>query len=361
MTSPRPRPALESIPAYKGGRPPTPGGGQASYKLSSNENPYPPLPSVVARVAESAEALNRYPDMGAAVLHEAIATRLDVDVARVASGTGSVAVLYHLLQAMCERSDEVVYAWRSFEAYPIAVGLTGARGVQVPLEADGRHDLEAMQAAVTEATKVLIVCTPNNPTGPVVHRGELTRLIESVPDHVVVVVDEAYGEFVTDPDSVDGLELARGRGNVVVLRTFSKAYGLAGLRIGYAVAPPPLAEAIRKCALPFGVSQLAQVAAVASLEAETELLERVALLVAERERIVQALAELVQWPVPQAQGNFVWLPLGDDAAPFAAACDAAGVSVRPFAGDGVRVTVGEPEANNRFLEVAAAQAAGHQP
>lgn len=353
--SPEVRAALDSIPAYKAGRPPA-AGAQTSYKLSSNENPYPPLPSVVEQVTAAAASLNRYPDMGVATLHAAIAGKLGVDVAQVATGAGSVAVLYHLLQALCSEGDEVVYAWRSFEAYPIAVGLTGARSVQVPLGAGARHDLRAMAAAVTESTKAVVVCTPNNPTGPVVHRDELVRLLEQVPPHIVVVIDEAYREFVTDSDSVDGLELALGRNNVVVLRTFSKAYGLAGLRIGYAVAPIRLAEAIRKCALPFGVSQLAQVAAAASLDAEAELLERVDALVTERGRVVAALREQ-GWDVPSAQGNFVWLPLGDQALTFAEACDAAGVSVRPFAGDGVRVSVGEPEANAIFLSVASAFAA----
>jgi histidinol-phosphate aminotransferase len=350
MTSPRLRSALDSIPAYKAGLPPA-GDGARTYKLSSNENPYPPLPSVVEKVAAATQTLNRYPDMGVSALHAALAEKLGVDVARLATGTGSVAVLYHLLQAACSEGDEVVYAWRSFEAYPIAVGLTGARDVQVPLTRQARHDLAAMRDAVTAATKVVLVCTPNNPTGPAAHRDELLELIEGVPPHVIVAIDEAYGEFVRDPDSVDALELAAGRENVVVLRTFSKAYGLAGLRVGYAVAPPPIAEGIRKCALPFGVSHVAQVAAVASLEAEDELLQRVDALVVERRRVVRALRDQ-GWSVPEAEGNFVWLPLGADSAEFAARCDGRGVSVRPFQGDGVRVTIGEVEANDLFLSVA---------
>jgi histidinol-phosphate aminotransferase len=350
MTSPRLRSALDSIPAYKAGRSPA-GDALTAYKLSSNENPYPPLPSVVERVASAALSLNRYPDMGVSLLQAALAEKLGVDASRLATGTGSVAVLYHLLQAVCSEGDEVVYAWRSFEAYPIAVGLTGARGVQVPLTPDARHDLPAMRKAVTAATKVVLVCTPNNPTGPAVHGDELLELIDGVPPEVIVVIDEAYGEFVRDPDSVDGLKLAEGRDNVVVLRTFSKAYGLAGLRVGYAVAPAPIAEGIRKCSLPFGVSSVAQVAAVASLEAEAELLQRVEALVVERQRVVGALQHQ-GWSVPAAEGNFVWLPLGDEAVDFAARCDERGVSVRPFQGDGVRVSVGEAAANDLFLSVA---------
>ncbi|MBA2558944.1 MAG: histidinol-phosphate transaminase, partial [Propionibacteriales bacterium] len=267
MTSPRLRPALDSIPAYKAGKPPATSA-QRSYKLSSNENPYPPLPGVVDTVTSAAQSLNRYPDMAAGALHSALADKLGVDVGMLATGAGSVAVLYHLLQAACSDGDEVVYAWRSFEAYPIAVRVTGARDVQVGLTPDARHDLSAMRDAVTAATKVVIVCTPNNPTGPVAHRDELLDLLDGVPPDVIVVIDEAYREFVADPDAIDGLEAAAGRDNVVVLRTFSKAYGLAGLRVGYAVAPPPIADAIRKCALPFGVSHVAQAAAIASLEAE---------------------------------------------------------------------------------------------
>ncbi|MGI8888364.1 MAG: histidinol-phosphate transaminase [Nocardioidaceae bacterium] len=351
MTSPFFRPMLDKIPAYKPGKPPAGGTSQPSYKLSSNENPYPPLPGVVDRALAAVRSVNRYPDMGVAELHAALAHRLGVEVSQIASGTGSVAVLYHLLQAACSEGDEVVYAWRSFEAYPIAVGLTGATSVTVPLDAEARHDLPRMFAAITDATKVIIICSPNNPTGPSVHRDELVGLLDAVPADVLVVLDEAYHEFVSDPETVDGWELARARDNVVVLRTFSKAYGLAGLRVGYAVGPAPVAEAIRKCALPFGVSSVAQATAVASLEAEAELLERVDALVAERDKLAAALRQL-GWTIPAAQGNFVWFPVGDDAGDFAAACEAVGISVRPFAGDGVRATVGEPEANALLLEVA---------
>jgi histidinol-phosphate aminotransferase len=353
MSAPRPRPALDSIPAYKAGKPPIAGSAAPSvtYKLSSNENPYPPLPGVLEAAAVAAATLNRYPDMAASALHAAIADRCGVDVGQIATGAGSVAVLYNMLQALCREDDEVVYAWRSFEAYPIAVGLTGARAVQVPLDARARHDLPAMLAAIGDATKAVMVCTPNNPTGPAVHADELREFVDAVPPHVVIAIDEAYREFVRDQQTLDGLEIASGRDNVVVLRTFSKAYGLAGLRVGYAVAPLPLAEAIRKCALPFGVSHIAQAVAVASLQAEGELMDRVESLVIERARVLEALAGQ-GWDVPDAQGNFVWLALGERSNEFAAACDERGVSVRPFQGDGVRVSVGESDANNLFLEVA---------
>jgi histidinol-phosphate aminotransferase len=350
MTPPRFRKALDTIPVYKAGKPPAAGQGP-SYKLSSNENPYPPLPSVLAVIGEAAASVNRYPDMGVTALHAAIAKHAGVDPEQVASATGSVAVLYHVLQACCAEGDDVVYAWRAFEAYPIAVGLTGARDVRVPLDAAARHDLPAMLEAITPQTKAVLICTPNNPTGPSVHRDELVAFLDAVPPQVLVVVDEAYKEFVDDPETVDALELTRGRDNVVVLRTFSKAYGLAGLRVGYAIGPEPVIEAVRKCALPFGVSHVAQMAALASLEAEGELLERVRALRVERARVREGL--LAQgWQIPDAQGNFVWFPLGDDAVPFADACARAGVSVRPFDGDGVRVSIGEREANDILLTVA---------
>jgi histidinol-phosphate aminotransferase len=357
MTTPLFRKALDTIPAYKAGKPPSAGLAQ-SFKLSSNENPYPPLPGVIERSLEAIQRMNRYPDMGVSALHEAIATRYGVDVGRVASGTGSVAVLYHLLQAACGEGDEVVYAWRSFEAYPIAVGLTGATDVRVPLTTEARHDLPAMLAAITDRTKAVVICSPNNPTGPSVHRDELEAFLDAAPSHVIVAIDEAYREFVRDPRTPDALELADGRDNVVVLRTFSKAYGLAGLRVGFAIGSVAVAEAIRKCALPFGVSSVAQAAAVASLAAEAELFERVDSIVTERGRVHAGLIDQ-GWSVPSAEGNFVWLPLEDDSTAFAASCEKVGVSVRPFQGDGVRVTVGEPEANDLFLGAAKAWRAEH--
>ncbi len=352
MDNPQVRTVIHDIPAYVPGKPPAPRDGVTTYKLSSNENPNAPLPGVLEAAVAAARSMNRYPDMGCTGLYEALSRRLDVPIADLAAGTGSVAVLYHLLQAFCEAGDEVVYAWRSFEAYPIAVSVTGAASVQVPLTADARHDLDAMAAAVTDRTKVVIVCSPNNPTGPAVPRAELEAFLDRVPPHVVVVLDEAYREFVRSADPFDGVDLYRGRDNVVAMRTFAKAYGLAGFRVGYVVAPEPIAKAVRACALPFGVSSVAQAAAIASLDREAELLERVDAIVAERRRVRDALCAQ-GWDVPDAQGNFVWLPLGDRTADFAAAAERAGVMVRPFAGEGARVSVGEPAGNDVFLEVAA--------
>ena len=350
--SPQVRRAVADIPAYVPGKPPAPREGVQTYKLSSNENPYPPLPGVLEEAVRAAGSMNRYPDMGCTALYGALSDHLGVPENNLAAGTGSVAVLYHLLQAFCESGDEVVYAWRSFEAYPIAVAVTGATSVQVPLGQGARHDLDAMAAAVTDRTKVVIVCTPNNPTGPAVGRAELAAFLDRVPSHVVVVVDEAYREFVRLEDPVDGVALYRDRPNVVVMRTFAKAYGLAGFRVGYVIAPEPIASAVRACSLPFGVSSVAQAAAVASLAAEAELLARVDALVTERERVVTALREQ-GWSVPDAQGNFFWLSLGGRTLEFAAAAEEAGVMVRPFPGEGARVSIGEPAGNDVLLSVAA--------
>jgi histidinol-phosphate aminotransferase len=345
-----PLPHVRDIPPYVPGKPPVGRPGLTTYKLSSNENPYPPLPGVLATAQQAAEAMNRYPDMGCVALYDALGTKLGVDTDQLAAGTGSVALIYHLLTAYCSIGDDVVHAWRSFEAYPIAVTAAGATGVKVPVTADGRHDLPAMAAAITERTRAVLLCTPNNPTGPALSHGEVAAFISGVPDSVLVVVDEAYVEFVRMADPVDGLALLRDHPNVVLLRTFSKAYGLAGLRVGYAVAAPEVAGALRAVALPFGVSSIAQAAAVASLAHEVELLARVDALVGERERLVAGITA-AGWSVPEPQGNFVWFDLGAQTAELAAIFGDAGLAVRPFAGEGLRISVGEPEATDRLVEM----------
>jgi histidinol-phosphate aminotransferase len=351
MRTPKLRSALDGIPTYKPGRPPAAGEGGPAFKLSSNENPYPPLPGVLEAATAAAAGLNRYPDMACSELTAELAKHFGVPVEHLATGTGSVGVAQQLLQATAGPGDEVIFAWRSFEAYPIITGISGATAVTVPLDAEENHDLEAMLAAITERTRLIFVCNPNNPTGNAIRRAELERFLDRVPAEVLVVLDEAYREFNTDPDVPDGVELYRDRPNVAVLRTFSKAYGLAGLRIGFAVAHAPVAEALRKTAVPFGVSQLAQDAAIASLRAEPALLERVAGLVEERARVAEALTAQ-GWTVPPTQANFVWLRLGERTADFAAACERAGATVRPFAGEGVRITIGEREANDLVLKAA---------
>ncbi|MEV7865334.1 histidinol-phosphate transaminase [Streptomyces sp. NPDC088124] len=351
-TSPKLRAELDGIPTYKPGKPAA-SDGPVAYKLSSNENPYPPLPGVMEQAVSAAGAFNRYPDMACTGLMNELADRFGVPVSHLATGTGSVGVAQQLLQATAGPGDEVVYAWRSFEAYPIITQISGATSVQVPLTPGDVHDLDAMVDAITDRTRLIFVCNPNNPTGTVVRRAELERFLDRVPGDVLVVLDEAYREFNRDLEVPDGVEIYRDRPNVAVLRTFSKAYGLAGLRVGFAIAHEPVATALRKTAVPFGVSQIAQEAAVASLRAEDELLGRVGSLVAERERVYEGLVGQ-GWTVPVTQANFVWLRLGERTAAFAAACEAARVVVRPFAGEGVRITIGEHEANDLFLRTAGA-------
>jgi histidinol-phosphate aminotransferase len=361
MTSaptPQVRAALDAIPSYKPGRTPAQRAGVETYKLSSNENPYPPLPGVLEVANQAAARMNRYPDLGVSALTAALSRRLDVPGEHLAVASGSVAAFYYVLQAVLEPGDEVVYAWRSFEAFPIATGVAGGTPVQIPLSVGARHDLDAMADAITARTRAVLVCTPNNPTGPIVTDDELSSFIKRVPTDVLVVIDEAYREFVRDDRLADGIALYRDTPNVCVLRTFSKAYGLAGFRVGYLVAAEPIATAARKCSLPFGVSQVAQDAAIASLDAEAELFARVDKLVAERDRVCAGLAD-AGWEVPDAQGNFVWLELGDATLEFAGEYAQSGLMVRPFAGDGVRATIGEPAANDRLVQMAREWRAGH--
>jgi histidinol-phosphate aminotransferase len=347
--SPRFRPVLDTVPAYKPGKAPTAAVGEA-HKLSSNESPYGPLPSVAEVIAEAGRAVNRYPDNGAGALTEAIAQRFGVPVGHVAVGCGSVGVLQQLMGAVSDPGAEIVYAWRSFEAYPPLADLAGATSVRVPLR-DETHDLPAMAAAITERTRLILVCNPNNPTGTVVRERELIEFLDQVPADCLVILDEAYREYIRDVDVPDGIGLYRERPNVAVLRTFSKAYGLAGLRVGFLIGHDPVAEAVRKTMLPFTVSSVAQAAAVASLGAEDELLERVEIVVKERDRVRQALTA-DGWTVPVTEANFVWLRLGDQTGAFAEACDTVGIAVRAYPGDGARVSIGTPAANDAFLAVA---------
>ncbi len=349
--SPRFRPVLGTVPAYKPGKVPVSASGEA-HKLSSNESPYGPLPSVVEVIAEAGRGVNRYPDNGAEALTAAIAERFAVPVGHVALGCGSVGVLSQILEAVSDPGTEVIYAWRSFEAYPSLADLAGATSVRIPLR-DEVHDLSAMAAAITPRTRLVLVCNPNNPTGTAVRERELTDFLDQVPGDCLVILDEAYHEYIRDAGVPDGTDLYRDRPNVAVLRTFSKAYGLAGLRVGFLIGHPAVSEAIRKTMLPFTVNSVAQAAAIASLAAENELLERVELTVKERDRVRGALLE-DGWTVPPTEANFVWLRLGDHTMAFAAACEEAGIAIRPFAGEGARISIGTTAANDAFLAIAAA-------
>ena len=353
------RPAVAALPAYRPGRNPADLareiGVDRAVKLASNEVAFPPLPAVLQAIAATAGETHRYPDNGAAVLTAALAERYGVEPGQVAVGCGAVTVCQQLVQAFNDPGSSMAFAWRSFEMYPLLAEVASARAVRVPLvpvtpggPAD-THDLDGLLAAIDETTRLVFVCNPNNPTATAVRRAELERFLDAVPAETLVVLDEAYREFVTDPDVPDGIELMRGRANVAVLRTFSKAWGLAGLRVGYLLAEDPaVAEAVRKTTVPFSVSSLAQAAAVAALASQDEVRERCAAVVAERARLTAALRER-GLEVSDSQANFVWLPLGEATAATAAALEARAVITRPFAGEGLRVSVGTPEEDDVFL------------
>jgi len=349
---------LDTLPAYVPGRNiadlAKELGLTEAIKLASNEVPYGPLPGVPEAVTRAVQESHRYPDMGVALLRDRLAERYGVAAERIVTGCGSVALAEILARTTCLPGDEIVHSWRSFEAYPIIAAGVGATGVKVPNRGDHGHDLPAMSEAITDRTRLVFVCTPNNPTGTSIRKDDLDRFLDQVPSDVLVVLDEAYREFVTDDQFPDALKTYGDRPNVVVLRTLSKAWGLAGLRVGFLVAQPEVAAAIRKLVTPFSTSLVAQAAALAALDAEDEVVRRCALVVAERERVTEALRKL-SMDVPTSQANFVWLPLADKSAAFGAACESRGVIVRPFQGDGVRVTIGTPEENDVFL--AAAEAA----
>ncbi|MFJ6428830.1 histidinol-phosphate transaminase [Microbacterium maritypicum] len=346
---PRIRPAIAALAPYRQGKQ----AGPDAFKLSSNENPFDPLPSVLEAL-QSTTPINRYPDATAGRLRARLGARYGVEPDQVHVASGSVSILHQLILATASVGDEVIYAWRSFEAYPSLPLVAGATGVQVPLTADSRHDLDAMVDAVTDRTRAIILCTPNNPTGPIITSAEFTAFVERVPNDVLIILDEAYAEFVTAPDAVDGLaeRVFEQHPNVVVLRTFSKAYGLAGLRVGYAIGHEKVLDAARTTGIPLSVTSAAENAAIASLDAEPELLERVAVIVERRARLVEGL-RAQGWDVPDSQSNFVWLPAGERTDEVAAAFVENDLIVRPFSGDGIRISVGEEGSIARVLEVAA--------
>lgn len=351
-----PRTALAQLPAYAAGKPATEIPGLVAYKLASNENPYGPVPAVRQALYDF-DLFNRYPDPAATVLCEALAGYLSVPAADIVAGAGSLGALNQLLAAFAGtgqdgQPDEVICAWRSFEAYPISVGLAGALSVQIPNRPDGSHDLEAMADAVTDRTRVILLCTPNNPTGPSLRAADVHEFLKRVPSRVLVVIDEAYWEFQRAEGLVNGIDFYREYPNVVALRTLSKAHGLAGLRVGYTVSQPHVTQYLRQATPAFSVTQVAQLAAVASIENIDQVDERVQQVVDERERVLAGLAEL-GWQHPETQANFVWLPLGEHSQAFSELCDAHALSVRRFGSEGVRVSFGEAEANTRLLELCA--------
>ncbi|QFZ19112.1 histidinol-phosphate transaminase [Saccharothrix syringae] len=343
---PAPRPVLDTVPLYVP-KPPVARADGTSHRLFLNENPYPPLPSVLEEVSRAALVAHHYPEIMPGDLVAALAQRLGVPESDVVTGPGTVGIYQQIAQAMLDPGDEVVYAWPSFEAYPIVARIAAARAVEVPLR-DGVHDLEAMAARVSPRTRAVFLCDPNNPTGTAVRQADVEAFLAAVPPSVLVVLDEAYREFSRGPGAVDGVELYRRHPNVLVLRTFSKAYGLAGLRVGYGVAHPVLSAALRKCAVPCGVNGIAVRAALASLRVEDELFARVDGIVRDRDALREALVGRGIAVLP-SETNFLWLPLGQRAGHVAATLEAAGLMARLYPGEGIRLTVGTPEANARVV------------
>ncbi|PND58935.1 histidinol-phosphate transaminase [Mycobacterium sp. ENV421] len=344
------RPELADLPAYTPGKT-VPG----AIKLASNETVHGPLPSVRSAIAAAAETINRYPDNGYVELKEHLAKHLNkygpFAPENIAVGCGSVSLCQQLIQITSSVGDEVVFGWRSFEIYPLQVRVAGATAVQVPLR-DYTFDLDAMLAAITDRTRLIFVCNPNNPTSTVVDPDALARFVAAVPSDILIAIDEAYVEYIRDGMLPDSLGLVRNHPNVVVLRTFSKAYGLAGLRIGYAVGDPDIITALGKVYVPFTATTVSQAAAIASVNAADELLARTDAVVAERRRVCAALTEL-GYSFPPSQANFVWLPLTPEETPdFVEQAADSRVLVRPYGTDGVRVTIGAPEENDAFLAFA---------
>ncbi|BBX75479.1 pyridoxal phosphate-dependent aminotransferase [Mycobacterium shinjukuense] len=347
------RPELAGLPVYVPGKT-VPG----AIKLASNETVFGPLPSVRAAIERATDAVNRYPDNGCVQLKAALAKHLsaastaDFTAEHIAVGCGSVSLCQQLVQISASVGDEVIFGWRSFELYPPQVQVAGAIPVRVPLT-NHTYDLGAMLAAISERTRLIFVCNPNNPTSTVVDPVALARFVQAVPAHIVIAIDEAYVEYIRDGMLPDSLGLVRDHDNVVALRTFSKAYGLAGLRVGYAIGHPDVITALDKVYVPFTASSLAQAAAIASLDAADELLARTDAVVAERARVSAALRD-AGFRLPPSQANFVWLPLGQRTRDFVEQAAEAGIVVRPYGTDGVRVTVGAPDENDAFLRFARA-------
>ena len=324
-----------------------------AIKLASNESPFPPHPAVIEAIAGAARDVNRYPDPEARALRREIASRHDTDLARIAVSNGSCEILLAAALALCEPGDEIVYAWPSFSIYPYLPPLSGAREIRVPLTDHYVHDLDAMLEEVTAATQLLVVCNPNNPTGTYLPADRIGAFIERVPDRVTVILDEAYIEYqaIDDPDAT--FDLLAKHPNLVLLRTFSKCYGLAGLRVGYAFCSPQFRAAVDAVRQPFSVNSIAQAAAAEAIRHQDDVADRVEKNLVERVLVEEELRGR-GFVTADSQANFSWLALGDlEENEVVAALTKAGVAVRPgtpLGGPGhLRVTYGHRAENVRFL------------
>src|SRR6478736_6019258 len=352
----RPRPAVDLMPAYRPGK----GAAQAeaehgitnAIKLASNENPLPPIQAIVDAVAVAATGANRYADHRATAVRERLSTRLGVPVDQVTVGAGSVGLLQQLFLTYVDPGDEVVYPWRSFEVYPVYTQLMAGAAMTTPLTTAHAFDLDAVAAAVTDRTKLVLLATPNNPTGTAVSTTDMATLLDGISPGTIVVIDEAYREFL-DPALGDPVrELVPRYPNVVVTRTFSKAQGMAGIRAGYAIGDPEVIASVDKTLFPFAVSALAQAGAIAAIDSEAEIGRRVANILSERARVIAELTA-TGWTLPDAQANFVYLPIGERTDDVYLGMERLGVVTRPFPGEGIRVTISTPEENDRFLDTLA--------
>jgi histidinol-phosphate aminotransferase len=323
-------------------------------KLASNESPYPPNPAVVEAVARAAADVNRYPDPNAKVLRRRLAERHEVDPAQIAVANGSCEILLAAAEALCEPGAEIVYAWPAFSMYPHLPALTGAREIRVPLAAGDVHDLDAMLAEITAATQLVIVCNPNNPTGTHIPAGDVRAFLDQVPRHAIVILDEAYVDFQVNDDPEATVDLCRDYPNVVTLRTFSKNYGLAGLRVGYSIGPTKFRQAVDAVRQPFSVNALAQVAAIEALKHSDDLMDRVEKTIVERVFVEEGVRE-IGLTTPDSQANFSWIDLGEerDEQEVIDGLGERGVIVRGGTSLGgpnhIRVTYGHREENERFL------------
>lgn len=324
-----------------------------AVKLASNESPFPPHPDVVDAVSRAAAESNRYPDPEARVLRLAIADHHETDPARIAVSNGSCEILLAASLALCEPGDEILYAWPSFSMYPHLPALSGAREIRVPLAEGYVHDLDAMLEEVTAATQLLIVCNPNNPTGTHLPAERIGAFVESVPSRTTIILDEAYVEYQTNDDPDTTVDLLAKHPNVVLLRTFSKTHGLAGMRVGYALCSPQFRTAVDAVRQPFSVNALAQAAAAEAIRHQDDVADRVEKNLIERVFVEDALQEL-GFATAESETNFAWIELGDlDEGEVVAALSRAGVAVRPgtpLGGPGcLRVTYGTRAENERFL------------
>jgi histidinol-phosphate aminotransferase len=342
---------LEAIPSYPAAETYEHGGDLV--KLASNETPWAPHPDVLDAARAELESLNRYPDPDKALLRRRIAERTDLAPAQVAVGNGSCEILLAAGAALLEPGAELVYAWPSFSMYPHLAAMSGARAVVVPLDEEGRHDLEAMAREVTAATRILLVCNPNNPSATAIPTAEIDAFVADLPRHVAVIVDEAYVEFSTVQDPGESLDLVRRHPNVVLLRTFSKVYGLCGLRCGYALGSDGFRVAVDRVRQPFSVNALAQAAAAEALLHQDEVERRVERTAVERLHVKSELEER-GLESTDSEANFSWVSLGDrDEGEVVRGLAERGVIVRAGAALGeegrLRVTYGTREENDRFL------------